>query len=225
MRDMARFLSPPLIRLETTVVQQKRQNAGTADFFFPNMIFMGLLLMANGLSTEIRKEHARGTLRRLATSPASFAAFLAGRLVMVALSYSAVALAAVAAAKYLAGVHVANMAGSVVWGAFGGTVFYLLLLPLVIYSSGQRYADVRGNLLVFPLAMVGGCFFPFEVMPNWLARIGRWTPNGMAVVQFKEILVGTVSPAHLGLVLAGLVTVGLLAFLLSVRGLRGAFVQ
>ena len=224
-QDMRQFLSPPLIELETTIVQEKKRSAGTGDFFFPNMIFMGLLLVGNGLSRDIWKERARGTLRRLAVSPSPVAAFLAGRLLMVSLIFCAVAIAAVTAAKYLAGVHVANMAAAALWAALAGTVFYSLLLPIAVYSTDPRRADVRGNLLVFPLAMVGGCFFPFEVMPDWMARIGRWTPNGMAVVQFKDILAGSVNPAHFALVFAALAAAGLLAFLFSLRGLRGEFLQ
>jgi ABC-2 type transport system permease protein len=217
-------LSPPLIQLETTV-RNNRRNMGTADLFFPNMIFMGLLLMANGLSKDIWKECTHGTLRRLLMSPSSLAAFLTGRLAMVAMAYSAFAIAAVAAARYLAGVHVSNMAAAAAWAAVAGTVFYLFLLPLAVSSAGQRGADVRGNLLIFPLAMLGGCFFPFEVMPEWLARIGRLTPNGMAVVQFRDLLAGSVSPVHLAAVLAGLCTFGLLAFLLTLRRLRRGFLQ
>jgi ABC-2 type transport system permease protein len=222
--EMSRYLSPPLIELETSVVEEKR-SASAANFFFPNMIFLALLLMANGLSTDIWKERTMGTLRRLAMSPASIAAFLAGRLAMVAMVYCAVGLTAVAAAKYLAGVTVSNLAAAAGWAALSGTLFYLLLLPLAVYSSGQRGADVRGNLLVFPLAMAGGCFFPFDVMPDWLVRIGRWTPNGLAVVQFKDVLLGTANPAHLAAVLAGLAAAGLLAYLLALRGLRGAFLR
>lgn len=223
--DMRKYLSPPLIQLETTVVAEKKKSAGTGDFFFPNMIFLSLLLMANGLSTDIWRERTSGTLRRLAVSPAPLAAFLAGRVAMVALVYGVVAIAAVTTAKYLAAVTVTNMAAAAGWAAISGTVFYLLLLPMAVYSSGQRGADVRGNLLVFPLAMAGGCFFPFEVMPDWLARIGRWTPNGLAVVQFKAVLQGAASPAHLAAVLAGLAALGFMAFLLTLRGLRGAFAQ
>jgi ABC-type multidrug transport system permease subunit len=224
LQDMRQYLSPPLIQLETTVAPEKH-TAGAADFFFPNLIFLALLLMANGLSTDIWKERTFGTLRRLAVSPASLGAFLAGRLATVALVYSAVAVAAVCAAKYLAGVHVANLAAAAGWAALAGTVFYLLLLPLAVYAPGQRGADVRGNLLVFPLAMVGGCFFPFEVMPEWLSRIGRFTPNGMAVAQFKHVLTGSADPARLAAVLAVLAAAGLLAFALTLRRLRRGFLQ
>ena len=224
-RDMRQYLSPPLIGLETTVVEEKKSDAGAANFFFPNMIFLALLLMANGLSTDIWKERTLGTMRRLAMSPAPIAGFLAGRLAMVAMVYGVVGLMAVVAARYLAGVTVANLAAAAGWAALSGTAFYLMMLPVAVWSSNQRGADVRGNLLVFPLAMVGGCFFPFESMPEWMARIGRWTPNGLAVTQFKDILLGSVNPAHLAAVLAGLAVAGVLAYLLALRGLKGAFLR
>jgi len=223
--DLRKYLSPPLIELETTVVEETKGNGSAANYFFPNMIFLALLMMANGLSTDIWKERTSGTLRRLAMTSSPVAAFLVGRLAMVAMVYGAVGLTAVAAARYLAGVTVANMAAAAGWAALSGTVFYLMLLPVAVLSANQRGADVRGNLLVFPLAMVGGCFFPFESMPEWMARIGQWTPNGLAVTQFKDILRGSVNPAHLAAVLAGLAVAGLLAFLLSVRGLRGTSLQ
>jgi ABC-type multidrug transport system permease subunit len=33
-------------------------------------------------------------------------------------------------------------------------------------------------MLVFPLLMAGGSFFPLAVLPGWIAAIGRVAPNG-----------------------------------------------
>jgi ABC-type multidrug transport system permease subunit len=33
-------------------------------------------------------------------------------------------------------------------------------------------------MLLFPLLMAGGSFFPMSVMPGWIAAIGRASPNG-----------------------------------------------
>ncbi len=58
-------------------------------------------------------------------------------------------------------------------------------------SRRPRAADSScSSMIVFPLMMIGGSFFPLEVMPAWMARIGRWTPNGLGVAQLKEILFG-----------------------------------
>ena len=79
------------------------------------------------------------------------------------------------------------------------------------------------NLVLFPIVMLGGSFFPFEAMPEWMAAIGRWTPNGLALVRLKEIVAGQPDPGGL---LASALAIGLpaaAAFALSVRRLRGGF--
>ena len=65
---------------------------------------------------------------------------------------------------------------------------YLVLIQLL--ASSTRGGQFLSSMIVFPLMMIGGSFFPLEVMPPWMARIGRWTPNGLGVVQLKEILFG-----------------------------------
>ena len=79
------------------------------------------------------------------------------------------------------------------------------------------------NLIMFPLAMMGGSFFPFEAMPAWMAAIGRRTPNGWAVEQLKAILNGAIEPARLVAAFAGLLLVAALAFWIAVRRVRRAF--
>ncbi len=215
-----KYLSPPLIELETTVVVEKQRNVTRPSFYFPSMIFMGLLLMAGGFASEAWKERTFHTLRRLAATPAPLASFLAGRLAAVALLYFAVAALGVATLRWLAPGEVSHPLAAVVWAALSGTAFFLLMLPVSMSASSQRAAQVLGNLVIFPLALVGGCFFPLEIAPAWMASIGRLTPNGWAVTQFKAILSGSLRPAHLAVAMGGLVAVGILAFLLALRSLR-----
>lgn len=215
-----KYLSPPLIELETAVAPEKQQNVTRPSFYFSSMIFMGLLLMANGFASEAWKERTAHTLRRLAATPAPLAAFLAGRLIAVGLVYFAVAALGVATLRWLAPSEISNPAAAVVWAALAGTAFFLLLLPVSMSASSQRSAQVLGNLVVFPLALVGGCFFPLEIAPAWLASIGRLTPNGWAVTQFRAVLSGSLHPAQLAAPLGALLAVGALAFLLAWRSLR-----
>ncbi len=219
--EINRYVSPPLIGIETVAEQEKTQHATVGDWFFPNLIFLSLLLMANGLSTDIWKERMMGTLRRVAVSPSSIGAFLAGRLVMVAMVFGMIATASVLTAKYVAGATVVSLPAAAVWAAACGTIFYLFLLTMAVSSTGSRGADIRGNLLVFPLAMIGGCFFPFEMLPDWMARVGRWTPNGMAVLQFQHILRGTAEGREVAMVFGLLSMAGGVAFWLSARRLKG----
>ena len=37
--------------------------------------------------------------------------------------------------------------------------------------------------------MMGGAFFPFEALPNWMASIGIWAPNGFLLERLKDFLI------------------------------------
>ena len=220
---LRKYLSPPVIGLDIAVSKENVQQKSFAAVFFPSMIFMGLLFLSNTLAADIWKERNSGTLRRLCATPARLAAFLAGRAVFVVLVMWCVAVVGIMAARWLAGVPVANAPAAVLWLVFAGTVFFLLFLLLTMQASTQRAANVIANLVIFPLMMAGGSFFPFEAMPAWMARIGAMTPNGWAVVQFKAIVDGTGTAWNLMMATAALVLVSVPAFLFALRKLRRGF--
>src|SRR5579863_506610 len=112
-----RYLNPPLIRLEAQAVKA----AGTVNFatlFFPCMIFMSLMMVANSLAGEIWKERTSGTLRRLAATPVSLAWYLAGRVIFVAFVLVCIGIVALAAIHAMAGVPVANFTLGTAWVVF-----------------------------------------------------------------------------------------------------------
>jgi ABC-type uncharacterized transport system permease subunit len=73
--------------------------------------------------------------------------------------------------------------------------------------------------------MLGGAFFPFEVMPKWMAAVGRLTPNGWALERFKDLLFGEIGMAQLALNTLGLTAVTLLILWLARRRIEGAFLR
>jgi ABC-type multidrug transport system permease subunit len=216
------YMNAPLVRLDSQAVSQ-RHALNFAALFFPSMIFMSLMLMANTLAGEIWRERLAGTLRRLAATPVPLGWYLAGRVIFVGILLFGVAIVGVLAVHWLAGVPVSNLPAAVAWVIFSGSTLYLCLLYLVMGAQTARTANILGNLVIFPLMMIGGCFFPFEAMPDWMAHIGRMTPNGWAVAQFKVILAGAVQPAPLALSTAGLLAVSVVAFVLAARRMRRGF--
>jgi ABC-type multidrug transport system permease subunit len=219
-RSLTKYLNPPLIDLELHVAAAKRENQNVAALFLPAMLFMGLLFVANAHALDIWKEQSWGTLRRLATTPVSMGALLGGRVISLAVILSGVALVGVAGMRWFAHVAVASVFLATLWVVLSGTAFYLFLVTIAVHAPGPRAANVIGNLVVFPLSLVGGSFFPFEMMPDWMASIGRLTPNGWAVTEFKALVAGS---AHMKDLLAGaafMAAVGSLLFLWTSRRMR-----
>jgi ABC-type multidrug transport system permease subunit len=122
--------------------------------------------------------------------------------------------------RWFAGVPVASVPLATLWLVLSGVAFYLFLVTIAVHASGQRAANVIGNLVVFPLSLVGGSFFPFEMMPDWMASIGRLTPNGWAITEFKAFIAGSAHTKEFLLGAVCMAAVGSLLFLLTLRRLR-----
>jgi ABC-2 type transport system permease protein len=213
----------PLIEVENVALHEAKPARSFAAIFLPSMLFMSLLFLASGSAVDIWKERRQGTLRRIATSPVSMVSYLAARVVFVALVYAAVALAGLVAAQGLAGMPVPNLPAAALWITFVGTVFYLLFLWITVVPATERAASVLANLTIFPLAMLGGCFFPFEWMPGWMVSVGRLTPNGWALSEFKTILDNNVDVAQLAASTAVLAAFGGVAFVFIARRVARGF--
>ncbi len=197
-RRLERCLSPRLIELET-VADAAPSSAPAAAvplvfYFLPGMLLMGLLFTAQGISDDIWREREQGILRRVVTTPYGVTWFLVGKVL------AATAIAALVAAIVLA----AGMAYfqlparrwplAVVWTTGLGVLFTTVMFAIQVFASSHRGASVLSLVVVFPLMMLGGSMFPLEIMPPWLAAIGRWTPNGWGNEQLTAILLGREAP-------------------------------
>jgi ABC-type multidrug transport system permease subunit len=91
-----------------------------------------------------------------------------------------------------------------------------LIMILQSAASTERVASLLSNFVMLPLTMLGGSFFPLEIMPKGLATIGRLTPNGWSVQQLQAILSGSLQPAALAVV-AGFLAVSWLVALWTIR--------
>lgn len=224
-QGLNRYLQPPLIGLDAGVVQTGELRGGFnfAALFFPCMIFLSLMMVSSSMASEIWKEREAGTLRRLAATPVSWMWYLAGRVLFVAFVLACIGTAGVVSVHAMAGVPVSSFLAAILWVMFSGVALYLFMLILVMYASGPRTANILANMVIFPLSMLGGCFFPFEAMPPWMARIGQFTPNGWAITQFKAILSGRTDAQGFALACVGLLAVSAAALVLSARRLRRGF--
>jgi ABC-type multidrug transport system permease subunit len=219
-RSLTKYINPPLIDLDLHVVAEQRQNQNVAALFLPAMLFMALLFVGNAQALDLWRERAWGTLRRLATTPVSLGTFLGARLISLALILCGVAAVGVAGMHWGAHVPVASVPLASLWLVLSGTAFYLMLATIAVHASSQRAANVIGNLVVFPLALLGGSFFPFEMMPDRMASIGRFTPNGWAITQFKAFVTGSAHARDFAADAGYIAIAGSVFFFLIVRRMR-----
>lgn len=186
----------------------------------PGFLIMAVIFVAQAMSDDTWVEKEQGTLRRALAAPRSLAGFLAGKLLAGAVLVAFVSSVGLGFSVLLFGFPLRSLVAAVAWCAYAGMTFFALLVLVQLLASSRRAGSLFYMVLVFPLIMVGGSFFPFETMPAWMRAVGELTPNGIAVVQLKDILLERVDPASL---LGAAIAIGIpgaLAFLLSLRRLR-----
>jgi len=223
--DYKRYVDPPVIEVASEVVQQNPAGSlNVSLLMFPGIIFMAVTFLAFGYSGDIWKAKLQGTLRRLVVTPGSVVHFLAGKVLALSAIFSLVGMVALLTGRLLQGIEIHNVALVVLWVAVSGSGLYLLMLVLQTSVHNQRAAAVLANIVVMTLMMLGGSFFPFELMPGFLARIGRLTPNGWALLRLKDLLAGQASAAPMLLAFAAAIAMTGLLFAFVARRLRRSFV-
>jgi ABC-type multidrug transport system permease subunit len=223
LRALQDTLVPPVLSLDTKTTSD---SAVTGDFwslFLPGLLFMSILFAAQGMSTDIWAEKMSGTLRRTLSTPQGAGAFLAGKLVAGLAIMALAVLGTLVLGVTMFHVPIARAPIAFVWATCSGGALFCYFVFIQLFASSMRGGQFLSTMVVFPLMMIGGSFFPFEVMPAWMAAIGRWTPNGLAVANVKQILFGRLDFGALAIAAAAIGGMAVLAFVFGVRRLRGTF--
>ena len=168
-----------------------------ALLLLPGILVMGLLFAAQGLSGDVRQERESGVLRRVVTTPLGIPRFLVGELLAMVAVLAAIALVVLAAGMGYVGLPWSRLPLALAWSVAVGTMLTAMMLVLQVIASSRRGALLLTFALLMPLMMVGGCMFPLEAMPRWMAAVGRHTPNGWGIEQLKAILLGRDGPLGL----------------------------
>ena len=209
----------PAIQLQANLIQDKtEQPGGFAAILLPGALFMAVFFIAGALAADVWRERSSGALRRVATTPARFGAFLAGKLMASALIFSVTGAFGLGVAHWLMQLRVASFPAAILWIALSGCGLYLLIMLVQSAASSERVASLLTNFVTLPLVMLGGGFVPFEWMPRSFARAGQWTPNGWCVMQLRAVLAGSFQLGAFAVVLLALGA----AWLASVRSIRRA---
>jgi len=211
---------PPLVTLETTVTGERPKPVSMPALFFPGMMILAVFGLGQSLSVDWWAERTQGTLRRAITTPQSLFSFLAGKTTALGLLSLALALIGMATAKWIIKAPAEHFLPASIWIAASGVALYLMNSLFHMLAADQRGGLVLNQLALFVLSMLGGSFIPFEMMPKWLADIGRMTPNGYAISQFKMMTSGSIDARAAGFGFLWLAIFTLAEMLLLLRSLR-----
>jgi ABC-type multidrug transport system permease subunit len=227
MERVGKYAFPPAIELRSTVREAPARAAtrSVGAYFLPAMLMMALLFMAEGMADDVWREKLSGALRRSTATPLGVLPSLLGKYAAGWALMLLIALAACIVASVAFDFALWRAALAAAWVSVAGAGFLALLTLAKLFATSQRAAGILGNLVLFPLLMLGGSFVPFAMMPDGLVRAGRLTPNGWAVTQLDAVLFGAVEPAALALSFAGAFVFFALLAWLGARRCGGAFAR
>ena len=181
MTSIGSKLSPPLLDIVIVEPRPAEPRPDMALLFLPGIILMAVMFSSNSLAADYWAEREKGTLRRLVSAPGVLSGFVAGK-----------ALAALAVIGFIAAITLAigfmyhdvawsKFPSSLLWVSFGGVGLFAWFAALQMLFANNRAANLVTTILLFPLMMAGGSFFPLAALPDWIAGIGRLSPNGFIV--------------------------------------------
>jgi len=174
-------LSPPLLDVVIVEPPPVEPRPDMALLFLPGIILMAVLFSSNSLAADYWAERQKGTLRRLVSAPGVLSGFVAGKALAALAVIGFIAAITLAIGFVYHGVAWSKFLSSLLWVSFGGVGLFAWFAALQMLFPNNRAANLVTTILLFPLMMAGGSFFPLAALPDWIAGIGRLSPNGFIV--------------------------------------------
>ncbi|RZV38058.1 MAG: ABC transporter permease [Chromatiales bacterium] len=174
-------LSPLAIELVVVEPPPQEPQPDIALLFLPGVILMAVLFAANSLAADYWVERDKGTLRRLVSAPGALSGFVAGKAIAALLVMALLVSITLVVGFTYHGVAWSKFLPSLLWVSLGGVGLFAWFAALQMLFPNNRAANLITTILLFPLMMAGGSFFPLAALPDWIADLGRLAPNGFIV--------------------------------------------
>jgi ABC-2 type transport system permease protein len=158
------------------------------DFIAPGIIIFGLLILIPTSARMMLHDKEKGFLSRLLTTPARPLDFILG--------YS-LSLAFIAIAQIIIFLVISHLMGMDIVGNPALAFLTFLLTGLCCIGIGMIVASLTKSesqgeplcwIIAMPLAMVSGCWFSIEFMPQWLRGVANAFPFAHAIEASRGVL-------------------------------------
>jgi ABC-type transport system involved in cytochrome c biogenesis permease component len=169
---------PPVIEVEVVEPPSEEPRPDIALLFLPGIVLMALMFSAQGLSADYWKERDCGALRRLVSTHGLLSPFVLGKALAAAVMMGIIGGATLLVGFIYHGILWDKMLPAMLWIVVSGVGLFAWFAALQMLLTSSKAANLLTSLVVFPLLMMGGSFFPLDVLPDWMAAIGRLSPNG-----------------------------------------------
>ena len=221
MSGIADLVFPPVLVVEDTTPQPQGVSFNMALLMLPGILVMAAFFAANGQSANFWTEKENGTLGRWVASPNAFHVFWISQWVTAMVLTAIVAAPIMLAGFIYFSISFEKYFTALLWLALAGPILFAVLSVIQVLAPSKKVGGVISTLVLFPLLMAGGSFSPTEAMPEFIATIAQYTPNGRIIEPLKAYLMGEYGASGmfsgLWVVLLASLALVLLASLISSR--------
>lgn len=218
---VALLQEPNPVSLQSSFAGRKPRPVGFG-LSLPGNLVMYLflnLLMFGGAS--VANERRTGVLRRLAVNPVTRGELVFGKLYGLVLLAGAQIIFFMAVGQYLLGVNVReNLFGIVlILLVFSWVAASLGVLIGSLIKAEEKVVGV-GLLVALPMAALGGCWWPIEIVPRFLQYAALATPTGWALSGLHQLITFGGGLAQAGTAIGVLAAFGVTANVAAMRLFR-----
>ncbi|SHE88064.1 ABC-2 type transport system permease protein [Seinonella peptonophila] len=150
-----------------------------------------MLISAANLSGTILQEKENRTYFRLLSTPINARKFV---LANVCVNMSIMIIQAIITILLMTKVF--NIQTHIpVWGLALVMILYSFVavaisLVMISFSNSSSTASTLQNIIITPTCMLAGCFWPVEIMPNFVQRIADFLPQHWTLETLKQLQLG-----------------------------------
>ncbi|MBT8137956.1 MAG: ABC transporter permease [Gammaproteobacteria bacterium] len=192
MTGIAGLVFPPAVTVADATPQPEGTNFSAPLLMLPGILLMAAFFAANGQSSNFWAEREKGTLSRWVASPNAFFAYWVAQWFTAMLLTALVAAPIMLVGFFYVGISFEKYFTTLAWLTLTGPILFALLTLIQVMSPSRKTGSMIATLVMFPLLMIGGSFFPTEAMPDFIGALANYTPNGRVLEPMK----GYFSGAH-----------------------------
>jgi ABC-type Na+ efflux pump permease subunit len=214
-------------RQDWTAEGDVRQSRNLYDYFLPSFAVFFMMWGTAAIIRDLHRERESRTLARLMAGPVSVTTVALGKWITAVTMASIQLLVLLIAGGLLFGVRVGEAPVALALVSIGlATASASVYLVLGLLASTEKAMDALTTMFTLLSGMLGGNFFPVDLMPPGLAVAGRATFNYWGNRAFSAIITrgeGFLSVIDELLVLTIIASVGLMVAvaIFTVRQRRG----
>lgn len=196
---------------------------GYATFLVPGVLMMTVLYSGAWAGSGYIDDMKSGVMDQLLTAPVARTAIVTGQLIqqlIVCFAQSIIVLLIgwLGGATYPGGIG--GMALALLVALLLGTIFCSLSTAAALTARSQVALIGISQIVVLPVTFLSTTMMPSSLMPEWVQNVSKYNPMTWAVDLARNTLAGTTDSAALWQV-GGLLALAVLAYIWSVRALRG----